>query len=233
MAGCSRRRRRPRTPRTPAFRFAQSPAPNRSGLTRCRMGRAGCTSAPMGRKWPRSVAAPRSRRSSAGDRARDELFRAPHVANHATVIAYRPTRVCWPSGPRTARCCSGMPAPACRRRHALRVSTGDVAGISFSPDGTAMAVASWDGSTTLWDVRSGAQIGSSFPAGPTSSPCPYSSRRPAADRVPLRRGAVADGRRQLGAVRLPGGGPGHDSGRVPPDPARSPLHARLPLTPAP
>jgi WD40 repeat protein len=48
----------------------------------------------------------------------------------------------------------------------LRVSTGNIAEISFSPDGTVMAVASRDGSTTLWDLRTGAQIGGSFPARP-------------------------------------------------------------------
>ena len=104
--------------------------------------------------------------ASWGSRSGDELFRARHLANHATVIAYSPDSRLLAIGTEDGQVLFWNAHTGVPQAPALRVSTGNVAGLSFSPDGTAIAVASRDGSTTLWDVRSGAQIGSSFPARP-------------------------------------------------------------------
>jgi len=46
----------------------------------------------------------------------------------------------------------------------IQVATGYIGQVSFSPDGRSYAVASGDGTASVWDVRSATRVGSPFPA---------------------------------------------------------------------
>ncbi len=103
-------------------------------------------------------------------RSGHQLF-SRRLSNHATAIAYSPNSRGLAVGTESGQVLFWSVRGAAAAPP-LRVSAGSVAGLSFSPDGTVLAVSSFDESTTLWDLRSRTQIGKSFPTRPNIIPTP-------------------------------------------------------------
>ena len=103
-------------------------------------------------------------------RSGHQLF-SRRLSNHATAIAYSPNSRLLAVGTESGQVLFWS-ARGAAEAPPLRASAGNIAGLSFSPDGTVLAVSSFDESTTLWDLRSRTQIGKSFPARPNIIPTP-------------------------------------------------------------
>jgi WD40 repeat protein len=58
----------------------------------------------------------------------------------------------------------------------IQAATGEMAYVSFSPDGRAVAVASDDHTASVWDVRSGTRVGDTF--GPYVGTVPFAAFEP-------------------------------------------------------
>jgi WD40 repeat protein len=99
-------------------------------------------------------------------RTGQRLFRRRLANPHATAIAYSTDSRLLAVGTEDGQVLFLDAHRGVEAAPALHASTGNVAEIQFSPDGTTMVVSSHDGSTTLWDLRSRKQVGSSFPQRP-------------------------------------------------------------------
>ena len=52
----------------------------------------------------------------------------------------------------------------------IQVAAGHTSFLTFSPDGSMFAVGSWDGTASLWDLRSRKRLGNPFPPYPGTIP---------------------------------------------------------------
>ena len=110
------------------------------------------------------------------------------------------------------------PRDLLRRPHRRPRGAGDqggrlraIAQLAFSPDGRLLAVAAWDGTATVWDIRSRTRVGDAFPSRRALVPGGgVRPQRPAADHRARQRGRVAARPPDPAALRLPGRRPRPD-----------------------
>ena len=102
---------------------------------------------------------------------------APVRSSSAALAACRPphsishrTPVCWGSVRRTASSCSWTLAPASAKGDPIQVAAGNIDQVSFSPDSATFAVASNDGTASLWDLAARKRLGNPFPPVPGAVP---------------------------------------------------------------
>ncbi len=88
------------------------------------------------------------------------------LSKHATTIAFSPDSRVLGIGTENGQALfwnARLGAPATSPLH---VASASIAAMSFSPDGSQLAVSSTDESTTLWNLGSRKQVGDSFPSRP-------------------------------------------------------------------